>query len=113
MKPEVVDAVRRRDGGCAAPRIDPRAGPCFDEWGRLMARTAWWLCELDHYDYTGRYDARPLVKAEQVVMVCPGHHRGTGPQRGRAWATAHRAEIKAYALSARVPFREESGGSIT
>ena len=30
------------------------------------------------------------------VTMCPGHHRGTGPQGGKQWATSHRAELREY-----------------
>jgi hypothetical protein len=90
LRAAVVVAVTRRDGGCVAPLLDPKAGPCYDRWGQLMARTEIAKCEIDHWDWRGRGKRRAQATVEQVVMGCPGHHRGTGPNGGRAWMTANR-----------------------
>lgn len=98
MRAQVVAAVRRRDRGCVAPLIGGNAvGPCYDEWGRPMPRTALDRCELDHWHYAGRGKRRADAEAWQVVVGCPGHHRGTGPSRpGQGWLTSHRDLIAAY-----------------
>lgn len=82
-----------RDGGCVALRLDPAAGPCYDQWGDPITHP---LLHLEA-DYVrrgatgGRHE-----KASDHAALCPGHHRGTGPNGGYVWATAHREEMRAY-----------------
>ena len=94
MTPEVRAAVVLRDGGCVAPRIDPRAGPCFDWLGRPLTHPLVGI-EVDYVNRGSRGGRHEL--AGDHVTLCPGHHRGTGPgTHGYIWATAHRAELRAY-----------------
>ena len=88
-------AVLYRDGGCIAWAIDPDAGECFDRWGGIMAdRFVPNLLEMDYV----RLGARGKHHELEVdhVALCPGHHRGIGPQGGKVWATAHRKELREY-----------------
>lgn len=94
MTAEVRDEVMRLDGRCVAPLVDPEAGPCYDQWGEpLVARGTEGL-EADYVRH-GAHGPRHAL-ARDHVAVCPGHHRGTGPQGGRQWATAHRADLREY-----------------
>lgn len=95
MDPAVAVTVALRDGGCLAPLVDPQAGPCYDTWGRLMPRTAMERCERDHWDWRGRGKNRAKATADQVAMLCPGHHRGAGPNGGRIWASRSKVLIEA------------------
>lgn len=109
MKPHVEATVRDRDRGCVAPLIGGNAvGPCYDEWGAPMRRTDLSKCERDHWDYRGRGKNRANATAAQIVLGCPGHHRGTGPRRpGQGWldTSAGRAKIAEYIADwlARIP----------
>jgi hypothetical protein len=98
MRPDVNAAVERRDRGCVAPLIGGNAvGPCYDEWGYPMSRTDLAKCERDHWHYAGRGKNRANAEAWQIVIGCPGHHRGTGPVRpGQGWLTANRDKIADY-----------------
>ena len=86
-------AVLIRDGGCVAPKLDPAAGPCYDRWGYLVIHP---LADVEA-DYV-RHGARGPrhAFAGDHVTLCPGHHRGTGPQAGRVWATANRPLLRLY-----------------
>jgi len=86
--------VLTRDGGCVAPRLDPAAGPCYDQWGFAPRMLHLDELEADYQKLTARGERHEL--AEDHVALCPGHHRGTGPNRGRVWATANRALLREY-----------------
>ncbi len=86
--------VIARDRCCVAHKIDPKSGMCRDKWGYLMHP-----CEIKNLeaDYVRHGATAPRhVSASDHVLICPGHHRGTGPSRGEVWATAHRQELRAY-----------------
>lgn len=104
MNAGVAATVLRRDRGCVAPLVDPLAGPCHNQWGRIMTRTEVGLCERDHIE--GRNRAK-VDDAREIVMICPGHHRGAGEQGkgGAVWSTANRPLLR---LWARGEFRAES-----
>ena len=51
--------------------------------------------ELDYIRGRDAKGPRHLLAGDHV-MLCAGHHRGTGPQRGVIWATAHREALRAY-----------------
>jgi hypothetical protein len=88
-------AVLERDGDCIAPLIDKDAGPCRDKWGDV--KTFPFPQDELEADYVklGAHGARHELPIDHVAL-CPGHHRGTGSQRGYVWATAHRAELRSY-----------------
>lgn len=94
-----VGAVRMvvflRDGGCVAPRLDPGAGPCADQWGDPLPGDRHLIgLEMD-YVRRGATGKRHELARDHVAL-CAGHHRGTGPQGGAVWATAHRALLRGY-----------------
>lgn len=90
MRREVIS----RDDGCVAPRLDRHAGPCRDQWGRETDRLPLDQLEMDYVRHVGA-QGRHSAAADHVAL-CPGHHRGTGAQRGYVWATNHRPELRAY-----------------
>ena len=90
---EVRRAVIARDRGCIAS-VFPDAGPCYDRWGSLLSDDATPDQLEMHYVRPGRGKHHEL-ECDHVTM-CPGHHRGTGPQAGKQWATSHREELRAY-----------------
>lgn len=100
---EVRLIVFGRDGGCVAPLLDPDAGPCYDAWGHRLryAEGARAMRDLE-IDYIRHARLRRHYDPEAHVMVCPGHHRGTGPNAGRQWSTANRPLIRRY-LAAKHP----------
>ena len=88
---EVRKVVFARDGQCVAPILDKKSGPCYDKWGGLLPpwmplRKGWEVLEMD-YVRLGAIGAHHELPADHI-MVCPGHHRGTG--------TSHRAQQRAY-----------------
>ena len=101
--------VMLRDQGCVARRLDPEGcGPCYGKWGDpLPIPTGWDDLEAD-YIYEARFrDAEGTERyfygprhflARDHVALCPGHHRGTGPQQGRIWAkeAGRRDALRAY-----------------
>lgn len=94
------NAVLARDEGCIAPMLDKDAGPCYDRWGmrfHFMQRPK----DLE-IDYVHHPDYVRHVDPEAHVALCPGHHRGTGPNAGRQWATSHRALLREYLYGERV-----------
>ena len=87
-----------RDGWwCIANRVDPQSGSCYDRWGATTTG-------FDKSGFTleaDRVRPRTVGKASHedpttMVTLCPGHHRGTGPQSGRVWATSHRDLERAW-----------------
>ena len=91
---DVRAAVLGRDRGCIAS-VFPDAGPCYDRWGSLMSDDARDdQLEMDYVRFGARGGHHELV--QDHVTMCPGHHRGTGPQGGRQWATSHRQELREY-----------------
>lgn len=91
--------VIARDGGCIAQILDPvGAGPCYDKWGLPLGKyPPMTSLEVDRIrDEPSMGKAPSHTDPSRMVSVCPGHHRGTGPQGGRQWATSHREEIRAY-----------------
>lgn len=90
----VRSKVINRDGWCVALRLDPDAGYCYDQWGELMAPDDKPRLEMD-YVRSGAINGRH-ERPEDHVALCPGHHRGTGPQGGRVWATANRSLLRRY-----------------
>jgi len=89
------EVVLRDKGRCMAPIIDKDAGQCYDKWGEvLVVRDAALDLEADYIRFAsvgGRHQF-----ARDHVLLCPGHHRGTGPNGGQQWATAHRWELRKY-----------------
>jgi hypothetical protein len=87
--------VFRRDSGeCAARRIDPHAGPCYDHWGKQITKVPWEVGEMDYVRLEAHGPRHTLVIDH--VWLCPGHHRGTGPSAGYVWATSHRRDERNY-----------------
>ena len=96
---EVRATVFARDGRCVALLCDKNAGPCYDKWGTAIQPTlpiakAWEVLEMDFVRLGAHGSHHELP--DDHVMVCPGHHRGTGPSAGYIWATSHRAAQRAY-----------------
>lgn len=96
---ETRAAVLARDISCRAFAIDPTSGPCRDTWGTV---TEDYTPEMDYVRL--RAIGRRHELPEDHVLLCPGHHRGTGSSGGRVWATANRAKMADYLG----PFRESS-----
>ena len=93
---EMRMVVLLRDHRCVAPLVDPDCGPCYDRWGEPL-RPGMRLSDLE-MDYVrhGATGARHELASDHV-MLCPGHHRGTGPNAGgRQWATSHRPQLRRY-----------------
>jgi hypothetical protein len=84
VTPEVYEHVMRRDGGCMAPRLAPKAGQCRDRWGAMVDRTTERALTLQHLwlDYSVKGKRAPS-KPEHLIVMCWGHHEGT------FWATSH------------------------
>lgn len=92
---DVRREVLQRWGRCVAIDLDPDAGQCYDKWG--SAYTGYEPVSDLEMDYVRRGSIAPRhVLAEDHLPLCPGHHRGTGPQRGHVWATSHRQEMSEY-----------------
>lgn len=87
-------AVISRDGGCVAHHIDPHCGPCRNRWGYETPKPQDWDLEID-YVRRGHHGPHHELASDHVAL-CPGHHRGTGAQRGYIWATNHRDELRGY-----------------
>jgi len=89
------EVVKRDNGECQAPRIDPKSGPCYDKHAnRLPYPNPIDQLEADYIRLAavgGRHQM-----ARDHVLLCPGHHRGVGPSHGYVWATAHRRELRDY-----------------
>ena len=101
MDPIVRSEILIRDGGCVAPVLDWDAGPCYDKWGeRFPAFHPMDQLEVD-YVRLGAKGPRHVL-AEDHVTLCPGHHRGTGPNHGRQWGPGHRQVERDY-LTTRYP----------
>jgi len=84
--------VLLRDKRCVAALVDPAAGVCFDEWGHECS--PWDMSRLEaDYVRHGAIGARHVLPEDHIAL-CAGHHRGTGPQAGRIWATSHRRELR-------------------
>ena len=86
-------AVLSRDATCQAAGLDPAAGPCYNRWGGTRVHEPEDL-EID-YVRRGAVGARHELPEDHVAL-CPGHHRGTGPQGGFVWATANRGLLVAH-----------------
>lgn len=88
------------DGGCVALAVDRQCGPCHDRSGAVWPWPV--LQDHDQLEVDRIRDAATMGKAPshtdrtRMVALCPGHHRGVGEQGGYVWATAHRAELRAY-----------------
>lgn len=67
---------------------------CYDEWGYPMHPCEPTHLEADYVRY-GAVGGRHQF-ARDHVLLCPGHHRGTGPNNGYVWATAHRELLRKY-----------------
>ena len=84
---------------CVAPRLDPAAGPCYNKWGETFSGTdlTGGHLEADRIRDDASMGAAPSHQdPTRMVCLCPGHHRGVGPQGGRQWATAHRDLLRDY-----------------
>lgn len=92
---EMRQRVIARDGGCVAPKLDPDADHCYDQWGnRAPVQQAPHQLEIDYV----RHEVRGAHHhyASDHVTLCPGHHRGMGPTAGHVWATANRVLLRDY-----------------
>ena len=93
---ELRTKVLSRDGWMCVATVYHDAGPCYDRWGNLL-RDGRLSSEQLEMDYV-RQGARGLHHELECdhVSLCAGHHRGTGPQGGRIWATSHRVALRSY-----------------
>jgi hypothetical protein len=106
VRPEVWEAVMRRDQGCMAPQLDATAGACYSQWdeiidgaalratiratddlsalldGVLTAQHVHWN-EGDPAEYPASVKGKraPSKDASHLLAMCWGHHLGNG------WAT--------------------------
>lgn len=90
--------LSRDNWECQARNIDPSAGECRDAWGTPFAEfpAIKVLVDLEaDYVRLGARGKRHELPEDHVIL-CPGHHRGTGNQAGYCWATSHRAEMRAW-----------------
>lgn len=89
--------VMLRDQGCVAPVLDPDAGPCYGKWGDPLDWPQRWDDLEADYIERGAHGPRHVL-AKDHVALCPGHHRGMGPQAGRVWAkeAGRRDTLRAY-----------------
>jgi hypothetical protein len=90
--------VLARDRVCQAPTISKQAGTCFNRWGGTLLNEPQDL-EID-FIRNGAIGKRHELPCDHVAL-CPGHHRGTGPQRGYVWATANRELLALHLLPLR------------
>lgn len=89
---DVREAVMKLDGyRCRAHDIDPKAEPCRTLGGNPVVYPN--DLEMDYVRH-GAHAARHADPADHV-MLCPLHH-GTARMAGYQWATAHRAEMRAW-----------------
>jgi hypothetical protein len=88
--------IEQRDHHCCmATKLEPaELGNCYDKWGEPMQPCDTAKLEADYVRF-GAVGGRHQF-ARDHVLLCPGHHRGTGPQRGQVWATSHRAMMRDY-----------------
>ena len=89
------EVMVRDKGECQAPRLDSKAGSCYDKHGkRLLWPPPPDQLEADYIRFAavgGRHQF-----AQDHVLLCPGHHRGVGATQGYVWATANRKVLRAY-----------------
>lgn len=90
---DVRQAVIFRDGQCVAPVLDPKAGACYDRWGKILSVGAPEF-EMDYVRRGAQGNRHELV--EDHVTGCAGHHRGSGPNGGAQWNTSHRELLREY-----------------
>jgi len=85
----------RLDGyHCRANDIDPHAGTCHDRFGTPRTIVLPNDLEMD-FVRRGARGPRHTDPADHV-MLCPGHHRGTGKMAGYQWSTAHRERMRVW-----------------
>jgi hypothetical protein len=89
VTPEVYEHVMRRDGGCMAPVLDRHVDQCRDQWGSPSSQHDPRALTLQHIwlDYSVKAKRAPS-KPENLLVLCYGHHEGTGPTHGAVWATS-------------------------
>jgi hypothetical protein len=86
------EVVLRDEGCCVAAKWDnPK---CYDTWGKPIHPCDTPYLEADYVRW-GAVGGRHQF-AQDHVLLCPGHHRGTGPNNGYVWATANRALLRDY-----------------
>jgi hypothetical protein len=90
VAPELAEYVLNRDGGCIAPRVDPKAGPCS---GRVT---------LDHVKTSLRMAERAPSDKHHLVSVCEGHSEN-GAKAGHQWNTASRELERKWLLDKEGP----------
>lgn len=96
----VRTAVVQRDHGCIAPRQGlvgkvAASDPCLNKWGEIIGYDALEHLELDHVSEHSTKGRKPPDDEAHLVLLCPHHHRGTGPA-GSVWATANRDAEREY-----------------
>lgn len=89
-----AECMARDDQRCQARAIDPKAGPCRDREGHVVVYVPFGQLEMDYVRHGSH--AKRHEDPRDHVMLCPGHHQGRGAQQGYVWATAHRAEMRAW-----------------
>lgn len=90
-----AEVVSRDEGCCVAAQLEgERAGGCYDKWGKPMHPCVTGNLEADYVRW-GAVGGRHQF-ARDHVLLCPGHHRGTGAHKGFVWATANRELLRRY-----------------
>jgi len=100
VKPWLYAFIMERDERtCVAPKVDPHAGECRDQWGNPFSGT--WtpgmgelgsFLTLDHVPARGEnaFGKRAASDADHLVAVCWWHHLFSG------WNTSHRDQERDY-----------------
>ena len=91
LRPEQVEVIKRHLSMVFEHDIDPKAEPCRTLGGNPVVYPN--DLEMDYVRH-GAHAARHADPADHV-MLCPLHH-GTARMAGYQWATAHRAEMRAW-----------------
>ena len=85
-------AHRVRDVREEVMRLD--GYPCHDRFGTPRTIVLPNDLEMD-FVRRGARGPRHTDPADHV-MLCPGHHRGTGKMAGYQWSTAHRERMRVW-----------------
>jgi hypothetical protein len=92
---KVAEAVARRDFyQCVAPRLD-QVGWCHDKWGNLITRWPDRRIDADKVTFAHVKEAdeqamgsRAKSDTDHLLLLCWGHHLGSGERGGYCWGTS-------------------------
>ena len=95
VSPVLASIIARRDGyRCIAPAVDGKSGWCRDQWGNVITRWPSRLIDREKITIAHVKDAnsqsmglRAPSDALHLLLLCWGHHLGTGPA-GTVWGTS-------------------------